>query len=302
MHVRQTTFLIVAVLTLVLLASLASVVSNEHTHMRMVEGASGATEHSVVSTPFYTEHTFLVLAGFATAVVGFIAFRTARRRWGRKVRPSAFVNEAVLVLDVVNSTHLATHYGTGLAMRAMTRLEERTLAAAETRGLAFVKNTGDGSLMVFPAVVAAVETAIDLLKELRDQQPYFSPGLPLAVRAGISYGEILLDSRGARHGAAINKAFRLEGLTLKNFARVEGESELDKIPDRNRIFLDENAAHELRSSGIPLRSVGFCRMKGFSGLHQVFEVLWDKHAQPPKKLNRFRVTSESIIDVERGTK
>jgi len=234
----------------------------------------GQMEHPVTSQPFYQEQTFLVLVGLVLAGVGFVVFRVLRRRWRLSSGPVDFVNEAVLVVDVVNSTHLATHYGNGFAMRAMTILEERTLAAAEARGLAFAKNTGDGYFMTFPSVVAAVQTAVDLIKGLSDEPPDFSPGPPLAVRAGITYGEILLDSRGARHGAAINKAFRLEGLTPKSFARVEGESDPDKIPDRDRIFLDEDASQELRSSEIPVRAVGFCKLKGFSGLHQVFEVLW----------------------------
>ena len=97
--------------------------------------------------------------------------------------------------------------------------------------------------------------------------------LPLDVRVGISYGEILVDPRGGRHGTAINKAFRLEALSAESFTKVEGEEGPKKIADRNRIFLDEEAVRELNSSAVPLRSVGFCALKGFSGLHRVFEVL-----------------------------
>ena len=300
MHVRQVAFLIVALLALVPIALPAAVVPNEH--MKMVEGAGGAMEHPVGSAPFYQEHTFLVLAGFATAVAGFVAFRIAQRRRGRKVEPAALVNEAVLVVDLVNSTHVSTHYGNGLAMRARSALKDRTLEIAEARGLTFSENTGDGYFMTFASVPNGVQTAIELLKGLRDQPPDLSPGPPLAVRVGISYGEILLDSRGGRHGAAINKAFRIEGLTSKSFTRVEGESELEMLPDSNRIFIDEDASHELRSSGIPMRAVGFCRLKGFSGLHQVFEVLWHKDAQPPESQTDLRVISKSIIGVEGGTK
>src|SRR3990172_10055241 len=300
MHVRQVAFLIFAVLTLVPLVSLAGVASSEH--MKIVEGAGGAMEHPGASAPFYQEHTFLVLAGFSTAVVGFIAFRIAKRRRGRKVEPAALVNEAVLIVDLVNSTHVSTHYGNGLAMRARSALKDRTLAIAAARRLTFSENTGDGYFMTFASVGDAVHTAIELLNGLTDQPPDLSPGPPIAVRVGISYGEILLDSHGGRHGAAINKAFRLEGLTAKSFTRVEGESELGKLPDCNRIFIDEDASHELRSSGIPMRSVGFCRLKGFSGLHQVFEVLWHKDAQPPESQLDLRVISKSIIGVERATK
>jgi len=52
MHVREVTFLIVAVLALVPFALLAAVVPNEH--MKMVEGAGGAMEHPVGSAPFYS--------------------------------------------------------------------------------------------------------------------------------------------------------------------------------------------------------------------------------------------------------
>jgi class 3 adenylate cyclase len=231
-------------------------------------------EHPVASRPFYQERTFLVLVGLAIAGGGFVAFRVIRRRWRLRSGPVDFVNEAVLVVDLVDSTQLATHYGDGLAMRATTVLQERTLAAAEARGLVFAKNTGDGYFMTFPSVAAAVQTALELIEGLRDQQPNFSPGPPLAVRAGISYGEILLDAGGDRHGAVVNKAFRLEGLSPKSFIQVEGNTNVDNIPERNRVFLDEEAAHELRSEPIPLRLVGFCNLKGFSGLHRVFEVLF----------------------------
>ncbi|MBI1996488.1 MAG: adenylate/guanylate cyclase domain-containing protein [Deltaproteobacteria bacterium] len=296
----ESVFLIFAVLALVPFASLAGVASSEH--MKMVEGAGAAMDRPVASVPFYQEHTFLVLAGFATAVVGFVAFRIAKRRRGRKVEPAALVNEAALVVDLVNSTHVSTHYGNGLAMRARSALKDRTLAIAAARRLTFSENTGDGYFMTFASVGDAVHTAIELLNGLRDQPPDLSPGPPIAVRVGISYGEILLDSHGGRHGAAINKAFRLEGLTAKSFTRVEGESELGKLPDCNRIFIDEDASHELRSSGIPMRSVGFCRLKGFSGLHRVFEVLWHNDARPPRNHADSYVPLKSIIGVERATK
>ena len=56
---------------------------------------------------------------------------------------------------------------------------------------------------------------------------------------------------------------------------MEGGDELGEIPDRNRIFLDEEAAQELRSTEVPQRFVGFSSLKGFSGLHRVYEVLWE---------------------------
>lgn len=241
---------------------------------------AGPMEHPAGSTPFYRERTFLVLVGVGVAGAGLAAYRVGRaRRRRRRPGPTSFVSEAVLVVDLVDSTHLATHYGEALAMRARNALKDRALAAAGPRGVGFTESTGDGCLMTFPSVAGAAETAIALLSELRDRPPDLAPGPSLAVRAGISYGEILLDERGGRHGAAINKAFRLEALSRESFARVGHEEPPARIPERNRIFMDEEAAKELRPADIPHRLVGFCSLKGFSGLHQVYEVLWESETR-----------------------
>lgn len=160
-------------------------------------------------------------------------------------------------------------------MRARTVLKDRTLAAAEAHGPTFAENTGDGYFMTLPSVASAVRNAVALLRDLRARPPDLSPGPPLGVRAAVSFGEILLDARGVRHGAVINKAFRLEGLTRDSFARVEGSVEPEEVPNRNRIFLDEEAAREARAAEIPVRLVGFSSLKGFSGLHQVYGMLWE---------------------------
>lgn len=226
-----------------------------------------------ISPPFYQERTFLVLIGLMVAGAGFVAVKFARSRWVQRRRwPMDIVSEAVLVVDLVDSTHLATHYGDHLAMHARNILKDRTMEAAQAQGLVFAENTGDGYFMTFPSVAAAVQTAISLLTDLKDRPPDMSPAPPLEVRAGISYGEILIDKRPSRHGAAINKAFRIGAISQTSFTQLEQ----DLVRDRNRIFLDEEAANELRVVEIPLRSVGFCSLKGFSGLHRVFEVPWDK--------------------------
>ncbi|MGE5219773.1 MAG: adenylate/guanylate cyclase domain-containing protein [Chloroflexota bacterium] len=229
-------------------------------------------------TPFYRERTFLVLLGAGIAAFGIIAYRVGRSRWRGNSAPAEFVSEAVLVVDLVGSTHLATHFGETFALRAAEVLQERTLAWAQNRGLLFVKNTGDGCFMTFSTVLAACETAIALLRDVINRPPDLAPLPALELRAGISYGEILMDSARDRHASAINKAFRLEGLSRESFAQVEGEnSNVSEIAERNRIFLDEEAAQELQNPGsstVPLRFLGFARLRGFSGLHRVYEVLW----------------------------
>lgn len=216
-----------------------------------------------------------VVVGVLAALAGVFAHRAwSRRRWRRA--PAGVVVEAVLVVDLVNSTWLATHHGEDLAMRARNVLERRALAAANPHGVTFVENTGDGCMMTFPSVLAATQVAGTLLRGLRDRPPEMAPGPPLEVRAAVTYGQILLDSRGSRHGATINETFRLMGVSSDAFVTVEGEERLAEIPDRDRVFLDEDAANELKTAGTALRQVGVCRLKGFSGFHRVYELRWNE--------------------------
>ena len=241
-------------------------------------GAAGALAQGAASLPrphsalsFFLEEMSHVLVGVVAAVGGVVAHRAwTRRRW--RPAPAATVIEAVLALDLVESTQLADRHGDALAMRARNVLERRALAAAEPHGVTFVETTGDGCMMTFPTVAAAAQAAAKLLRGLRERPPDMSPGPPLEVRAGLSYGEILIDARGARHGAVINKAFRMMGVPSDAFVSVEGEPRLPEIPDRNRVLLDEDAANELRLNEFELRQVGVCRLKGFGGFHRVFEL------------------------------
>ena len=229
--------------------------------------------HAPGALSFLFDEMSHVLVGGVAAIAGVLAHRAwSRRRWRRA--PAGVVIEAVLVVDLVNSTWLATHHGEELAMRARNVLERRALAAASPEGVTFVENTGDGCMMTFPSVAAAAQTATKLLAGLRDRPPDMAPGPTLEIRAAITYGEILLDARGARHGAVINRAFRLMGVQGAAFVVIEGEERLTELPDRNRIFLDEDAANELRSTDVPTRQVGVCRLKGFGGFHRVYELRW----------------------------
>ena len=229
--------------------------------------------HGVLS--FLFEEMSHVLVGAMAAIAGVLAHRAwSRRRWHRA--PAATVVEAVLVVDLVNSTWLATHHGEDLAMRARNVLERRSAAAAEAQGVTFVENTGDGCMMTFPSVAAAAKTATKLLAGLRDRPPDMAPGPTLEIRTAITYGEILLDARGSRHGAAMNKAFRLMSVPHDAFVNVAGEESVTEIPDRNRVFMDEDATNELGSGDVRFRQVGVCRLKGFSGFHRVYELRWSE--------------------------
>ena len=105
--------------------------------------------HGPGALSFLFEEMSHVLVGMVAAIAGVLAHRAwSRRRWRRA--PAGVVVEAVLVVDLVNSTLLATHHGQELAMRARNVLERRALAAADPQGVTFVENTGGASMSVRP--------------------------------------------------------------------------------------------------------------------------------------------------------
>lgn len=222
--------------------------------------------------PFYSEWTFHVLVGVVAASAGVLGHRAwVRRQWNRP--PAGVIREAVLALDLVESTQLALRYGDRFAMRAANFLQEQALAAGRQNGMTSVENTGDGCKMTFASVLAAAQTARAVRDGLRDTPAKLASGPPLQIRAGIAYGVILLDAAGQRHGATINRAFRLMAVPAGAFVAVAGEPLVQPIPDRDRIFLDEDCIEELRGSPLAWREVGVCRLKGFTGFHRAFELL-----------------------------
>jgi hypothetical protein len=205
-----------------------------------------------------------------------VTFRVLRSRLRWRAGPAGFVSEAVLAVDLMDSTRLATHYGEAVALRARNALEEQVRRLTET-GRTYLETTGDGCLVTFPAVAPALEAAVALVREWHERPPDLGPAGRLDLRAGVTYGEILLDARGARHGAAINKAYRLLSVKPRDLADVKVEAEGTALSERTRILVDEEAAQEAgRADGV--RFVGYARLRGFTGLHGVYGVTWQARA------------------------
>jgi hypothetical protein len=238
----------------------------------------GPSPEMAHDTPFYREGTFHALVGAVLIGGGFIAYRVLRSRLRWRAGPAGFVSEAVLAVDLTDSTRLATHYGEAVALRARNALEEQVRRLTET-SRTFLETTGDGCLVTFPAVTPAIESAVALVREWHERPPDLGPAGRLDLRVGVTYGEILLDARGARHGAAINKAYRLLCVKPKDLVEVKVETEGTALSERTRILVDEDAAQEAgRTAGFPF--VGYARLRGFTGLHGLYEVTWQTRIPP----------------------
>ena len=117
---------------------------------------------------------------------------------------------AILAADVVGYSRMmgADEAGTAKVVR-----ERREAAAPIVRafGGRLVKTTGDGVLLEFPSVVAAVECAIAIQKMMAERNAALPEAKRILYRVGVNLGDILIEGDDIL-GDGVNVAARLEGI------------------------------------------------------------------------------------------
>ena len=81
---------------------------------------------------------------------------------------------------------------------------------AEHRGR-IVKNTGDGALVEFASAVDAARCAVEIQRDMSDQNADLPPDGKIEFRIGIHIGDIISDENDI-FGDGVNIAVRLEGI------------------------------------------------------------------------------------------
>jgi TolB-like protein/class 3 adenylate cyclase/Tfp pilus assembly protein PilF len=117
---------------------------------------------------------------------------------------------AILAVDVVGYSRLMgeDEAGTAAAVREH-REAARPLVAA--RGGRIVKTMGDGLLLEFPSVVAAIECAIAIQKLMAERNADVPEEKRIVYRIGVNLGDVLIDGDDIL-GDGVNIAARLEGI------------------------------------------------------------------------------------------
>jgi class 3 adenylate cyclase len=113
----------------------------------------------------------------------------------------------MLVTDAVTSTAFRHRQGDFSAHEQMALVESVVKGAAGDRGGRFVKNTGDGQLVVFESARSAVSTALEVQRSVHRLNAE-DPERAIQMRAGIHTGEAILED-GDVHGTAVVAAFRI---------------------------------------------------------------------------------------------
>jgi TolB-like protein/class 3 adenylate cyclase len=117
---------------------------------------------------------------------------------------------AILAADVAGYSRLMgeDEAGTARAVR-----ERREAATPIVRGFGgrLVKTTGDGVLLEFPSVVAAVECAILIQKMMAERNASLPEAKRILYRIGVNLGDVLIEGEDIL-GDGVNIAARLEGI------------------------------------------------------------------------------------------
>ena len=167
---------------------------------------------------------------------------------------------AILAADVVGYSRLMgeDEAGTALSVR-----EHREAARPMIAGLGgrIVKTTGDGLLLEFPSVVAAVECAIAIQKLMAERNAGVPEEKRIVYRIGVNLGDVLIEGDDIL-GDGVNIAARLEGICELGGVLISG-SAYDHV--RGRIdadFVDrgekdlKNIARAVRVYAVKLSSEG----------------------------------------------
>jgi class 3 adenylate cyclase len=167
---------------------------------------------------------------------------------------------AILAADVVGYSRLMgeDEAGTARAVREHREAARPIVAGLEGR---IVKTTGDGLLLDFPSVVAAVECAIAIQKLMVERNAGTPGDKRIVYRIGVNLGDVLIEGDDIL-GDGVNIAARLEGICEPGGVLISGTA-FDHV--RGRIdadFVDlgekdlENIARPVRIYAVRIGSGG----------------------------------------------
>jgi len=158
---------------------------------------------------------------------------------------------AILAADVVGYSRLmgADEAGTARAVR-----DHRAAAAPIVRafGGRLVKTMGDGVLLEFPSVVAAVECAISMQQQMAERNEDVPEPKRILYRIGVNLGDVLIEGEDIL-GDGVNIAARLEGICEPGGVCISG-SAYDHVRGRIEAAFVDLGDQALKNIARPIRA------------------------------------------------
>ncbi|MCC6558117.1 MAG: protein kinase [Polyangiaceae bacterium] len=163
--------------------------------------------------------------------------------------PTDRVHAAMLLIDIVRSTHMVRALGDTGFVDHLERLRGALRGATDLR---FLKGTGDGYLAVFTTVDGALAAARALRGALED---------PRQIRLVIHWGPVRMSAEDVL-GSEVHRLFRIESVDEQD--RVDGPASWAALPLQGRVTLSKAALAALPDAArAGFRRAGAFRLKGF---------------------------------------
>ena len=195
--------------------------------------------------------------------------RRSKERYSVDEQHSEARTEAIVVIDIVGSSKIANVLGNSAASKVINYLKDILKKKVAKYPAEYIKNTGDGFMVIFSKALTAVMLSKELIEELNSGE-----NTGFHVRIGINYGETFVLEDGDRRGISVDMAFRIESVKSQEMHQTVSGIKKEDLPRADRIFISETVQKLLGTNqSFNTRCIGYFDLKGFNGRHKIFEIL-----------------------------
>jgi TolB-like protein len=157
---------------------------------------------------------------------------------------------AILAVDVVGYSRLMGEDEAGTALAVREHRDAARLVVASFGGR-IVKTSGDGLLLEFASVVAAVECAIAIQKLMVERNTETLEAKRIVYRIGVNLGDVLIEGDDIL-GDGVNIAARLEGICAPGGVLISGAA-YDHVRGRIDADIVDLGEKQLKNIARPVR-------------------------------------------------
>jgi adenylate cyclase len=158
---------------------------------------------------------------------------------------------AILLTDMVGYSQLIGLDEQGTIARQKAHQENVIAPKISAHGGRIVKTTGDGVLVEFPSVVAAVQCAVEVQQAIGGSEADLPEERRIHYRIGINLGDIVIDGHDIL-GDGVNVAARLEGLSKPGGICISGNVH-DQLAGKIDIVFEDAGEQTLKNVPRPVR-------------------------------------------------
>ncbi len=159
---------------------------------------------------------------------------------------------AILAADVVGYSRLMGKDEAGTLERLMAHRAELIDPTIAAHGGRIVKLMGDGALVEFASVVAAVLCAAEIQEGMAGRNAGVAPDRRIELRIGINLGDVIVEGEDI-YGDGVNVAARLEGLAEPGGICVSGTA-YDTAHDKLDLAFESMGEQRMKNIERPVRA------------------------------------------------